>query len=137
MSEETPKPGSPQKPWSKTILIGKRVPRVDAYERVSGSAVYPSDVVFPDMLYGAILRCPWPNARVMNVDTSEAQKMEGVYAVMSGRTREADIDWPYSKEMHMKLFDPFCRYEGEPVAAVAATTPYQAWDAIHSIKAAY
>jgi xanthine dehydrogenase YagR molybdenum-binding subunit len=137
MSEETPKPGTAPKPWGKTQVIGKRVPRVDAYERVSGSAVYPSDVVFPDMLYGAILRCPWPNARVMSVDTSAAEKMEGVYGVISGRTPEADIYWPYSKEIRMKLFDPLCRYEGEPVAAVAATTPYQAWDAIRSIKVEY
>ena len=75
-----------QNPWNKTNIIGKRVPRVDAYERVSGSAVYPSDVVFPDMLYGAILRCPWPNAKVRSVDTSEAEKMEGVYAVISRRS---------------------------------------------------
>jgi xanthine dehydrogenase YagR molybdenum-binding subunit len=137
MSEETPKPGAAPKPWNKTNIIGKRVPRVDAYERVSGSAVYPSDVVFPDVLYGAILRCPWPNARVISVDTSAAEKMEGVYAVISGWTPEADIYWPYSKEIRMKLFDPLCRYEGEPVAAVATTTPYQAWDAIRSIKVEY
>ena len=137
MSEGTPKPGAVPKPWNKTQVIGKRVPRVDAYERVSGSAVYPSDVVFPDMLYGAILRCPWPNARVKSLDTSGAEKMEGVYAVISGRTPEADIYWPYSKEVRMKLFDPLCRYEGEPVAAVAATTPYRAWDAIRSIKVEY
>ena len=37
----------------------------------------------------------------------------------------------------MKLFDPLCRYEGEPVAAVAAATPYQAWDAVRAIKAEY
>ena len=85
MSEETPKPGTPPKPWDKTHIIGKRVPRVDAYERVSGSAVYPSDVVFPGMLYGAIARCPWSNAKVRSVDTSEAKKIEGVYAVISGR----------------------------------------------------
>ncbi len=137
MSEETPKPGSAPKSWNKTHIIGKRVPRVDAYERVSGSAVYPSDVVFPDMLYGAILRCPWPNAKVRSVDTSEAEKMEGVYSAISGWTPGADIYWPYSKEIRMKLFDPLCRYEGEPVAAVAATTPYRAWDAIRSIKVEY
>jgi CO/xanthine dehydrogenase Mo-binding subunit len=137
MSEETLKPGTAPKPWNKTHIIGKRVPRIDAYERVSGSAVYPSDVVFPDMLYGAILRCPWPNARVISVATSEAEKMEGVYGVISGRTPEADIYWPYSKEIRMKLFDSLCRYEGEPVAAVAAETPYQAWDAIRSIKVEY
>ena len=51
-------------PWKKTKVIGKPLPRVDAYERVSGSAVYPSDVRLPNMLYGAILRSPHPHARV-------------------------------------------------------------------------
>ncbi|HVN23172.1 MAG TPA: xanthine dehydrogenase family protein molybdopterin-binding subunit [Syntrophorhabdales bacterium] len=136
MSEEMRK-SDPPRPWGTTTIIGKRIPRVDAYERVSGSAVYPSDVTFPDMLYGAVLRCPWPNARVVSVDTSDAEKVEGVYAVISGRTPEADILWPYSKEISMKLFDPVCRYEGEPVAAVAAATPYQAWDAALAVKAQY
>ncbi|HME45729.1 MAG TPA: xanthine dehydrogenase family protein molybdopterin-binding subunit [Syntrophorhabdales bacterium] len=129
--------GAAPKPWDKTTIIGKRIPRVDAYERVSGSAVYPSDVTFPDMLYGAVLRCPWACAKVRSVDTSGTEKMEGVYAVISGWSPEAGIYWPYSKDIRMKLFDPLCRYEGEPVAAVAATTPYLAWDAIRSIKVEY
>ena len=63
MSDETSRRTVAPKPWDKTNVIGKRVTRVDAYERVSGSAVYPSDVTFPDMLYGAILRCPWPQRK--------------------------------------------------------------------------
>ena len=61
---ETPLPGERPSPWKDTRIIGRAVPRVDAYERVSGSAVYPSDVSLPNMLYGAILRCPHPHARV-------------------------------------------------------------------------
>jgi xanthine dehydrogenase YagR molybdenum-binding subunit len=57
---ETPRPGESPAPWKGTRIIGKAVPRVDAYERVSGSAVYPSDVSLPNMLYGAILRCRIP-----------------------------------------------------------------------------
>ena len=67
-------------------MIGKRIPRVDAYERVSGTAVYPSDLVLPQMLYGAILRCPHPHAMVKGVDISKARKMPGVHAVISGFT---------------------------------------------------
>ena len=44
--------------------------RVDAYERASGTAVYPSDLALPHMLYGAILRCPRPHARVRALDPS-------------------------------------------------------------------
>ena len=134
---ETPQPGAQPKPWQKTNIIGKRVARVDAYERVSGSAEFPSDVVLPDMLYGAILRSPHPHARVKRIDTSGAEKADGVHAVLSDASPEANIYWPYSREIRMKLFDPLCRYEGEPVAAVAADTPHQAHDALRLIKVEY
>jgi len=135
---ETPEPGRSPAPWDGTRVIGKAVPRVDGYERVSGSAVYPSDVVLPDMLYAAVLRCPHPNARVKKVDVSRAAKMPGVWAVVSGDSPEArEIEWPYSDGAKSRLFDPHCRYEGDAVAAVAAETPYQAWDAARAIKVDY
>jgi len=58
-----PEPGQEPKPWKQTRVIGKPMPRVDAYERVSGSALYPSDVTFPDVLYGVVLGSPHANAR--------------------------------------------------------------------------
>jgi len=134
---ETPKPGQEPKPWKETEVVGKPLPRVDAYERVSGSAIYPSDTSLPDTLYGAILRCPHPHARVKGVETSDAEKMPGVRAVITGKTSGADIDWPYLGGVKTKLFDPICRHEGEEVAAVAAETPYQAWDALKKIKVSY
>ena len=79
---ETPKQGEPPKPWRQTNVIGRSMPRVDAYERVSGTAVYPSDVVLPHMLYGAILRCPHPHAKVKKVDISKARQMRGVHALI-------------------------------------------------------
>ena len=134
---ETPLPGKEPAAWKETNVVGKRLPRVDAYERVSGSAVYPSDVHLPNMLYGAILRCPHPHARVRNVDTSAASRMPGVRAVISGTTPEADLVWKKDAAGEMRLFDPHCRFEGEAVAAVAAETPYQARDAINAIRADY
>ncbi len=134
---ETPAPGQEPKPWGKTNIIGQPLPRVDGYERVSGSAIYPSDAVLPDMLFGAILRCPHPNAVVKSVDTKEAEKMPGVRAIITASTPEANVDWSYSKDSTVKLFDPVCRYEGEAVAAVAAEDPYQAWDAVRAIKVQY
>jgi CO/xanthine dehydrogenase Mo-binding subunit len=136
---ETPKPGGAPKPWKETNIIGRPIPRVDAYERVSGSAVYPSDTILPDMLYGAILRCPHPHARVKSIDASRAEKMPGVRTVITGRTPGADVEWGYGQKIQKKtkLFDPVCRHEGEEVAAVAAETPYQAWDALGSIRVDY
>jgi xanthine dehydrogenase YagR molybdenum-binding subunit len=137
---ETPRPGESPAPWKDTRIVGKAVPRVDAYERVSGSAVYPSDVSLPNMLYAAILRCPHPNARVKNIETGKAKRMSGVHAVISGQTPAADLPWTYSSRgvrKKSKLFDPHCRFEGETVAAAAAETPYLAWDAVSAIDVAY
>ncbi len=139
---ETPEPGKEPKPWGKTRVIGSAKPRFDAYERVSGAAVYPSDLSLLDMLHGAILRSPHPSARVKRVDTSKAEKMTGVRGVINPTTPEADLTWTYSQwqppmEHSTKLFDPRCRFEGETVAAVAAETPYQAWDAVRAIAVEY
>ncbi len=134
---DTPSPGKAPAPWKKTRFVGKSVTRVDAYERVSGKAVYPSDLSLPRMLYGAILRSPHPKAKVKRIDTADAEKMRGVRAVITGSTPGADLFWPYTKDKKAKLFDPLCLYEGETVAAVAAETPYQAWDAARAIKVDY
>ena len=134
---ETPLPGKEPAAWKETNVVGKRLPRVDAYERVSGSAVYPSDVHLPNMLHGAILGCPHPHARVRHVDTNAASKMPGVRAVISAATPEADRLWKKDAAGEARLFDPQCRFEGEAVAAVAAETPYQARDAINAIRVDY
>ncbi len=130
-------PAGDVKPWQRTKVIGKPLPRVDAYERVSGNAIYASDIVLPDMLYAVILRCPHPHAVVEDVDTIEAEKVTGVRAVITGASKEADVLWPYSPDMKVRLFDSQCRFEGEAVAAIAAETWTQAWDAAHAIKVKY
>jgi len=134
---ETPLPGKEPPPWKETSVVGKPLPRVDAYERVSGSAVYPSDVHLPNMLHGAILRCPHPHARIRRVETSAAAKLPGVRVIISSNTPEADLVWKKDPVGDMRLFEPVCRYEGDAVAAVAAETPYQAWDAVNAIQVDY
>ncbi|MDH3253658.1 MAG: xanthine dehydrogenase family protein molybdopterin-binding subunit, partial [Acidobacteriota bacterium] len=134
----TPEPKQKQDHWESTSVVGTARPRIDAYERLSGAAVYPSDVVLPDMLYGAVLRCPHAHAKVVSVDTSEAEAMPGVSAVITDRTPGCDIPWqPQRGGPESRLFDPHCRYEGEAVAAVAAETPYRARDAVRAIKVEY
>jgi xanthine dehydrogenase YagR molybdenum-binding subunit len=131
---EIPAPGTAPKPWDRTDMVGKRQPRVDGYELVSGRAVYPSDISLPGMLYGAVLRSPYPNAIVKKIDTSAAGRMPGVQAVFTGSSPEADIAWPYPNNIKNKLLEARCRYEGEAIAAIAADTYYQACDALRSIK---
>jgi CO/xanthine dehydrogenase Mo-binding subunit len=136
-----PPPDEKMPPWGETKIVGKKIPRVDAFERVSGKAEYTYDVILPDMVYAAILHCPHAHAIVKNIDTSAAEKMPGVVGILTGKSAGTDIPWYGGGfgggPMQSKLFDPHCRYEGEELAAVAAQTPYQAWDALKAIKVEY
>ena len=135
---ETPAPKAEMPPWGETKVVGKPLPRVDAYERVSGSAVYPLDFALPDMLHAAILRCPHAHAQVKSIDTSAAEKMPGVRAVITGKSPGADIPWYRSRgKWFSKLFDDRARHEGDEVAAVAAETRAQAYDALKAIRVEY
>jgi xanthine dehydrogenase YagR molybdenum-binding subunit len=133
------------KPWGETTVVGKPIPRVDAYERVSGMAVFPADVSLPNMLYAAILRCPHSHATVKKIDVGKARKMPGVCAVLTDADPEARaVGWYAAPSapgaparMMSRLFDPHCRYEGEEVAAVAAESQQQAWDAVRAIQVEY
>jgi CO/xanthine dehydrogenase Mo-binding subunit len=135
--ETPPVPASSQEPWGETRVVGQPLPRVDGYERVSGTAVYPADLSLPRMLYGAILRCPHPHASVKSVDTSEAESITGVRTVISGFTPEDDTTRPHTELIRNTLFPTRCRYEGETVAAVAAESPYIAQDALRAIRVEY
>jgi xanthine dehydrogenase YagR molybdenum-binding subunit len=128
-------------PWDRTTVVGKPLPRVDAYERVSGSAVYTVDVSLPDMLHLAILRCPHAHALVRKVDAEAARTLPGVRAVLTHADPEANVVLPYPSWIPsgppMRLLDPHCRYAGEEVAAVAAETPGQAREALRAIAVEY
>ena len=63
-STNRPLPVQDVPPWTETRVVGKPLPRVDAYERVSGTAVYTLDMTLPDMLHAVIVRCPHAHARV-------------------------------------------------------------------------
>lgn len=66
-------------------FVGHDVPRVDARAKVTGEAVYTVDVTFPNMLWGLMLRSPHPHARILQIDTSRAERLPGVKAVITGR----------------------------------------------------
>jgi len=135
---ETPAPKAEMPPWGETKVVGRPLPRVDAYERVSGTAVFPLDFALPDMLHAAILRCPYAHAQVRSIDTSAAEKMPGVRAVITGKTPGADIPWYRGRgTWYSKLFDDRARHEGDEVAAVAAETRAQAYDALKAIEVDY
>ena len=67
------------------FVVGKNVKRVDAVEKVTGKALYGTDVKFAGMLYGKVLRSPLPHARILHIDTSRAERVIGVRAVATGK----------------------------------------------------
>jgi len=136
---ETPEPSGYPAPWKKTEVVGKPLPRVDAYQRVSGAAVYPSDLILPDMLYGAVLRCPHAHARVTKLDVTAATKLPGVVVILTPSSPETKgITWPYYDGTEpIPILSTTCSFEGEPVAAVAAETPQQAADAVRAVTVEY
>ena len=66
--------------------VGKRISKKDAPLKVTGSAEYIQDLVLPGMLHGKILYSKYPHARVKSLDTSRAEKLPGVKAVLTGAT---------------------------------------------------
>jgi CO/xanthine dehydrogenase Mo-binding subunit len=116
--------------------VGRRVVRVDAAEKVTGRAVYGVDVKLPGMLHAKILRSTLPHARIARIDTTRAEGLRGVRAVVTGK------DAPYSHNASIiKDWDFFAqakvRHVGEAVAAVAAVDEETAEEALALIDVEY
>lgn len=122
-------------------VVGKRLPKVDAVEKLMGKAVYGTDIELPGMLYGKILRSPHPHARIVRIDTSRAQKLPGVKAVVTAedtpKTRYSISRRPSGvKDEQVLAFDKV-RYIGDEVAGVAAIDEDIAEEALGLIKVEY
>ena len=114
---------------------------IDARTRVTGRIPYTIDVALPGMLHAAVLRSPYPHARLVSVDTSAARTAPGVMAVLTG----ADLaSWPnlqptfgpVFRDRPILAFDKV-RYVGDPVAAVAAVDIDAAREAVGRIIVEY
>ena len=106
--------------------------RREGPEKVTGKAVYSSDVRLPGQLYAKILRSPHPHAKVLRIDTSRAEALPGVRAVISAMNGP-DIGW----HDDTRLLDTTVRYVGDEVAAVAADSEEIAQDAMRLIEVEY
>jgi len=114
--------------------IGGYVPMVDGPEKVSGSAKYTADLIQPQMLAGRIYRSPYAHAEILEVDTSEAAKVPGVLAIVTGADCARTFGvLPIARSEHPLARDKV-RYKGEPVAAVAAVDEVTAEKAVRLIK---
>jgi 4-hydroxybenzoyl-CoA reductase alpha subunit len=119
-------------------VIGQRVPRVDAREKVTGEAKYAADYSFPDMLWCKVLRSPYPHARILNIDTRRAARLPGVKAIITGKDFNGwTWGWmPASRDEGPMAVDKV-RYLAEAVAAVAAADEETAEEACELIKVDY
>ena len=99
--------------------IGKSIVRGEGPDKVSGKAIYAADISQPGMLWGRVLRSPYPYARIVSIDKSQAEALPGVHAVVTGQ------DIPDTKIGRRMVDMPILardvvRFVGEKVAAVAA-----------------
>ena len=117
-------------------IVGKKTPRVDGFERVTGQAQYAGDVQLPGMLYARILRTLEPHARIVAIDTSAAEKLPGVKAVI--HHDNAKVRWSSGSQITERyIFNNPVRFAGEAVAAVAAVNRHTAEDALRLIEVKY
>ena len=122
-------------------FVGKRVPRKDGTEKATGKALYTVDMVLPGMLWGKILRSPYPHAKILRIDTSRAERLPGVKAVLTGKDtlgiKHGFVETPrYAPDQYPLAMDRV-RYIGEEVAAVAAIDEYVAEEALNLIQVDY
>jgi len=117
-------------------LIGASKKRIDAREKVTGEAIFTDDLAFgPGLLYGRVVRSPHAHAKVLRVDTSKAEKMPGVRAIVTGEDSGEHIGL-YLKDRYIFCRDR-TRYVGDPVAGVVADTEEHAELACRAIDVEY
>ena len=100
-------------------VIGQPTPRVDGTEKVTGHARYAADISLPGTLWGKSLHSTYAHARIVRIDTTAAQKVPGVHAVITGADVRGGMWGRAVKDVPVLAYDRV-RFFGERVAAVAA-----------------
>ncbi len=125
--------------------IGTRPIRHDGVDKVTGRANYGADLTLPGMLHGAVLRSPHAHARIVSIDTTAAEAVAGVKAIVTGKDfRETTAKLALGEaaiDLHDVADNVIARtkvlYDGHAVAAVAATSPDAAREAVSKINVVY
>ncbi len=115
--------------------VGASIPRLETRDKITGGAQYTDDMKLPGMLHGAVLGSPYPHARIVSYDTSAAEALDGVAAVLTGDDFSDPIG-PFIKD-EFAIAKGKVRYMGDPVAAVAASDIEIARKAIRLIDIEY
>ena len=120
-------------------LIGDELPRVDAPAKALGTAKYCDDLYLDGMLYGTALRSAYPRARVLSIDTSAAEKMDGVVAVLTAKDIPGQQKIGHLKQDYdvMIPVGAITHFLGDAIALVAAETEPQARAAAAAIRVEY
>jgi CO/xanthine dehydrogenase Mo-binding subunit len=116
-----------------TRVVGRSLPRMDAPGKVTGSAVYAADFTLPGMLHGKILRSREPHARLVRIDGRRAAGLPGVRAVLTAAD-VPDVRYGGSVKDEEVFARERIRFAGQPLAAVAATSPEAATAALAAIE---
>lgn len=128
----------PGAPWGDDFkVIGKPNRKVDALAKATGEAIYTDDITLPNMLHAKTLRSPHAHAKIISIDTSKAEALEGVHAVLVGS--ELPIKYgviPWTPDENVLATDKV-RFIGDEVAAVAAVDEDTAIDACELIEVEY
>ena len=117
--------------------VGDSAPRPDGVLKVTGAFAYSSDLWMDGMLWGATLRSPHPSARIHDIDVTEAVKLPGVYAVLTHEDVPGAKHYGLDRKDQPVLAIDQVRYQGEPVAIVAADHPETARRACGLIEVGY
>lgn len=116
-------------------VIGKNIKRVDAVEKVNGTACYSDDITFRNMLHAKMLHSPHAHARILNIDISKAAKLPGVRSVIT--SKDIPFNSNVGEEKGWILAEEEVCYIGDPVAIVAADSIEIANKALGLIKVDY
>ncbi|MBN2041570.1 MAG: xanthine dehydrogenase family protein molybdopterin-binding subunit [Spirochaetes bacterium] len=115
-------------------IIGKPLPRKDGKEIVTGAVNFLNDLKFGNLLFGKVLRSPFPHANIKNIDKTEAEKIPGVHAVLTWK----DVpDWKGGTPRHVRVLDKKVRYAGDAAALIAAESEDIAEEAAEHIHVEY
>ncbi|MGC2369620.1 MAG: molybdopterin cofactor-binding domain-containing protein [Candidatus Sulfotelmatobacter sp.] len=118
-------------------IIGKPTAMIDAAEKTTGGGKYTDDLSVPGMLVGKILHSPYPHARIKHIDTTRAEKLDGVVAVVIGKDAPNPYGiLPVGHDEHALALDKV-RYVGDNVACVVAISESVAEKALELIEVEY
>ncbi len=120
----------------KYSIVGHSVPQMDASEKARGMTEFVSDLRFPGMLYGKILRSPHPHARLLSIDSSKARRLKGVKAVVTADDTPKIPFGPRTEDWTIFAVNKV-RFIGDEVAAVAAVDEETAEEALELIRVEY